>query len=153
MMIKQLTMAALVSAQLGIAAAPAAAADLGRAEEQRIGTFGGVTVRVPLDGSRRVHPVRAGLTLAPTLAARGSDGSATTRIGEGLELGYRSDAAAPGLSLAGRRLGAQQDEAEDEDEGNVSTVEKVALGAIGLVVLAAAAGTLWLVIATDDSSD
>lgn len=150
-MIKQLTLAALVSAQLGIAAAPAAAAELGRAEEQRIGTFGGVTVRVPLDGVRRDHPVRAGLTLAPALATTRSDGRSSTRIGEGLELGYRSDGAAIGLSLAGRRLGAQQDESREEDEGNVSTVEKVALGAIGLVVLAAAAGTLWLVLATDGS--
>ncbi len=150
-MIKQLTMAALVSAQLGIAAAPAAAADLGRAEEQRMGTFGGLTVRVPLDGSRRDHPVRAGLTLAPTLATRGSDGSSTTRIGEGLEFGYRSDAPI-GVSLAGRRLSAQQGE-EEEDDGNVSTGETIALIGIGVVVLAVAAGTLWLVIATDDSSD
>jgi hypothetical protein len=150
-MIKQLTMAALVSAQLGIAASPAAAAELGRAEEQRIGTFGGVTVRVPLDGSPRDRPVRAGLTLAPTLATRGSDGSASTRIGEGVELGYRSDAPLA-VSIAGRRLSVQDRDGEDED-GNVSTGETIALIGIGVVVLAVAAGTLWLVIATDDSSD
>ena len=149
-MIKQLTMAALVSAQLGLAA-PAAAADLARAEEQRMGTFGGLTVRVPLDGSRRDHPVRAGLTLAPTLATRGSDGSATTRIGEGLEVGYRSDAPFA-VSIAGRRLAAQEGEAEDDD-GNVSTGETIVLVAIGVVVLAAAAGTIWLATTLDDSSD
>ncbi len=149
-MIKQLTMAALVSAQLGLAA-PAAAADLARIEEQRMGTFGGLTVRVPLDASRRDHPVRAGLTVAPTLATRDSDGRSMTRIGEGLELGYRSDAPL-GVSIAGRRLSAQQGEEQDED-GNVSTGETVVLVAIGVIVLAAAAGTIWLATTLDDSSD
>ena len=149
-MIKHLTMAALVSAQLGLAA-PAAAADLARTEAQSIGTFGGVTVRVPLDGGRRDRTVRAGLTVAPTLATRDSEGRATTRIGEGLELGYRSDAPFA-VSIAGRRLGAQQDEADDDD-GNVSTGETIVLVAIGVVVLAAAAGTIWLATTLDDSSD
>jgi hypothetical protein len=149
-MIKQLTMAALVSAQLGISV-PAAAADLARAEEQRMGTFVGLTVRVPLDGSGRAPVVRAGLTVAPTLATRDSDGRATSRIGEGVELGYRSDAPFA-VSIAGRRLSAQQGEAEDED-GDVSTGETIALIGIGVIVLAAAAGTIWLATTLDDSSD
>ena len=147
-MIKQLTIAALLSAQLGVAAAPAAAAELARIEQQRMGAFGGVSLRVPLDSRSRDRQVRAGLALAPTLETRTVDGR-STRIGDGLEIGYRSDGPVA-VSLAGRRLGAQ-DDGEDED-GGLSTGEIVLIG-IGVVVVAAGVGTLLLVDALNDSSD
>ena len=108
---KKLAMAALLSAQLATAVQPAFAADFATAQETQAGAFGGFRLRVPLGGPR-TERVRAGLAFAPTRQTRGSDGSSQSRIGEGLEFGYRSGRplsfSLAGQDLNGRRFGAAQ---------------------------------------------
>lgn len=134
---KKPVIAALVAGQLFGFAPPAMAADLAGLQEQRAGAFGGLRLRVPLDGGPRQRQLRAGFALAPTLQSRAGDGAVRTRIGEGLELGF-SPNRAPALTLAGTRidrLGAPAGR-----RANVSTVGWIAIG-VGatLVVLTAAA--------------
>ncbi|MGQ0559703.1 MAG: hypothetical protein ACT4OE_08990 [Sphingosinicella sp.] len=130
---KRLMIAALVAGQLTLAAQPAMAAELieDRARQaQQTGAFGGVRLRVPLDGSGQA---RAGLALAPTL--HGHDG-ASVRFGEGLELSASRDRPLQ-LMLAGMplaRLGAAQAEEEDEDGDGPSTLGWIAIGAGALLV-------------------
>lgn len=112
--------AALVAGQLMSAAQPALAADLAATGEQRAGAFAGLRLSVPLDGAARERPVRLGLALAPTLRSRNGEGEIRTRIGEGMEFGYRSNRPLS-FSLAGRdlsRLGAAQG---DDSGGGVPT--------------------------------
>jgi len=97
---KKLMIAMLLAGQLSAAAAPAAAAELDRHAAPQMGAFGGLRVRLPLDGNVRQQRLRAGLTLAPTLHSRSSNGATRTRIGEGLELGL-TQGERPRLSLAG----------------------------------------------------
>lgn len=138
---KRMTIAALAAAQLLGAAGPASAADLVSAEETRAGAFGGLRISVPIDGVRRdVRPIRAGLTIAPTLQARNLQGETRTLIGQGFELGIAGRGPVT-LSLAGTRLdrlGAAQDETEDEDEGGISTLAIVGIGAAVLIGVVAA---------------
>jgi len=134
---RKLIIAALVSGQMFGFATPAMAADLVGLHEQRAGAFGGLRLRIPLDGSPRQRQVRAGFALAPTLQSRAGDGEVRTRIGEGLELSFSPDRPAA-LTLAGTRidrLGAPAGR-----RANVSTLGWVAIG-VGatLVVLTAAA--------------
>jgi hypothetical protein len=100
---KKLTIAALVAGQVLTAAAPASAADLVDRQEVRGGAFAGFRLRVPIGGNPRAERIRAGLTLAPTLSARGEDNAVRTRIGEGLEFGYRAGRPIS-FSIAGRDL-------------------------------------------------
>jgi hypothetical protein len=148
---KTIALAAFLAAQTLPFAQPAAAADLNLAQEPRPGAFGGVRVRVPLDGHPRQRQVRAGLTIAPTLHSRSADGSVRMRIGEGLELGLRGREPVR-LSIAGqdlRRLAAQQSGDEEDDDGGIPTGAWIAGG----IVLVALAGAAWLAIELDNSSD
>src|SRR5829696_2247266 len=97
---KKVMIAALLCGQLLTASAPAAAADLDRHANPQMGAFGGLRLRLPLDGNVQQRRVRAGLTLAPTLQSRSANGALRTRIGEGLELGLAAGER-PRLSLAG----------------------------------------------------
>lgn len=128
---KKLTIAALLAGQALTAAQPAFAAEYTAAPEQKAGAFAGFRLRLPLDGPQR-RQVRAGLAIAPTLAVRGGGGEIRTRIGEGLEYGYRTNRplsfSIAGADLNGRRLGA----AQGEESSN-------ALPRIGLAVLAVGA--------------
>lgn len=146
---KKVLIATLLAAQL--ASTPAFGAEIVEAESQRMGTFGGVRLRVPLGADPQAKGVRAGLTVAPTLHSQRADGTSRTRFGEGLELGVQ--AGRPALSLAGRpihRLGAAQDqdaesteEREDEEEnGGPSPLGWAAIGVgVGLVVVV---GAFWI---------
>src|SRR5215217_4249720 len=99
---KKLTIAALLAAQIA-AAMPAAAADLVDARSEtamRAGGFAGARIRVALDGAPRER-LRAGVTIAPTRHDGRSDGSASLRIGEGLEFGL-TERSAPTFSYAGQ---------------------------------------------------
>ena len=146
---KFLTIAAFVAAQIIPNAAPAFAAEFAQAQEQKAGVFGGVRVRVPLDGHRRNEGVRAGLTLAPTLHSRSQDGETRLRMGEGIELGV-SEREQLRLAIAGqdvRRLaGAAQDapESEEEDDDDDFTWGHAALILGGVIVVAV--GALYLVV-------
>ena len=72
-----LTMAALVAAQLLAAAQPARAAEFEPSAGQRMGAFGGVRVRLPLDGHSPtagcgpVSPLRRRCTAGPWMENRG----------------------------------------------------------------------------------
>ncbi|MGZ8350107.1 MAG: hypothetical protein ACXWUX_12280 [Allosphingosinicella sp.] len=142
---KKLTIAALLGAQLLPAAQPAFAADLMAAEATRTGAFGGLRIHVPLDRARRERrPIRAGLAIAPTVQSRNLQGETRSRIGEGLELGIAGRSPVT-LSLAGTRLdrlGAVQDEAEEEDGGGPGSVGWVAIGVAALAVVGA--GIIYL---------
>jgi hypothetical protein len=150
---KRLTIAALIGGQLLTVAPPAMAAGLTDGGNPQMGTFGGLRVRVPLDGHANRQPVRAGLTLAPTMHTRTPDGERRTLIGEGLELGFNGNRPLT-LSLAGtpvHRLGAAQNEpegqepqeAEEEEEGDgPSTLGWIAIGVGGLLVVTAGLGYL-----------
>jgi hypothetical protein len=147
---KKLMIAALVAGQVIPGAAAAQAAELAATEAPRTGAFGGLRVRLPLDGRPGERRLRAGLTLAPTLTDRAADGALRRRIGEGLELGI-SGRGPVRLSIAGqdlRRLGAAQGEAEDEDEGGgPSTIGWIAIGVGAVLVLTVGAIALCM----DDS--
>jgi hypothetical protein len=130
---------ALVGGQLAIAAQSALAAELADGRSQEMGAFGGVRLRVPLDGNVQQRRVRAGLTLAPVLHSRTANGQSRMRMGEGLELGVVGREPVR-LAIGGqdvRRLGAAQgDEDEDRDDGP-GTVGWIALGFAGLVLVGA----------------
>ena len=128
---RKMTIAALLAAQILGAAQPAFAADFASGQEQRVGGFAGFRLRIALDGPER-RQVRAGLALAPTLGIRDFRGATRSRIGEGVEFGYRSGRplalSIAGRELNGRRLGAAQDE-EHHD-----TVPRVALAVAGVAL-------------------
>jgi hypothetical protein len=112
-----------------------------------MGAFGGVRVRLPLDGDPRHRQLRAGLTVAPAIHSRTADGATRLRIGEGFEFGVRGREPAR-LSLAGqdvRRLGVQG----EEDDGGVPTWALVA----GAVVIVLGAGLLVFTEAMNASSE
>ena len=123
------TMAALVAAQLLATARPAFAAELNDGSSHQMGAFGGVRVRVPLDGDARQRPVRAGLTIAPTMLSRSANGEIRARIGEGLELGFNDDDRVR-LSLAGTPVArlAQGGTGPDGRRAGVSTIGWIAIG-------------------------
>jgi hypothetical protein len=152
---KKLAIGALLAAQILTAAEPAFAADFATGQELRGGAFGGLTLRVPLGGSPRQNRVRAGLTLAPTLSSRANDGEVRTRIGEGVEFGYRSGRplsfSLAGRDLPGRRLGAAQDNGDDDHHG-LSTGE-ILLIAGGVIVVTAGVVAVVFIDAIDDNSD
>jgi hypothetical protein len=143
---KRLMITALLAGQTAAAASPATAAELSEVRTREMGAFGGVRLRVPLDGRTGDRQIRAGLAVAPTLQVRDITGASRTRIGEGLELGFNGDDRLR-LSLAGEdvsRLGAAQDnENEDEEDdrgGGPSTLGWVAIG-VGAVLVTGAG--LW----------
>ena len=145
---KTLTMTALVAAQLLATAQPALAAELSDSRTQEMGAFGGVRLRVPLDGGAvGERRIRAGLTVAPTLHSRDLRGNSQVRTGEGLELGFNGDDRVR-LSLAGTPVSriAQGPAGPDGRRAGVSTIGWVAIG-IGVAAVAAAT---WFVIAIND---
>jgi hypothetical protein len=145
---KKLMIAALLAGQLLPAAAPAAAAELDRHTAPQMGAFGGLRLRLPLDGDRRDRQLQAGLAIAPTTHSRTADGETRLRIGDGLEFGVRGREPAR-LSLAGqdvRRLGVQ---GEEDEDGGVPTWALVAGG----VVLVLGAGLLVFDALMDASSE
>lgn len=151
---KRLTAATFVAAQLLGAAQPAFAADFAAGQEIRGGAFGGVQLRIPLGGTPRAQRVRAGLTLAPTLRSRAATGEVWTRIGEGLEFGYRSGRplsfSVAGRDLQPRRLGAAQD--NDDDHRGLSTGE-ILLIAGGVIVVTAGVVAVVFIDAINDNSE
>jgi hypothetical protein len=148
-LVKRLAIAALLGAQLLTASRPALAVELDSVRDQQTGAFGGLRVRLPLGGQARERQLRAGLTLAPTLASRLADGESRLRIGEGLELGLRGREPLR-LSLAGRdvaRLGARQ--AGDADDGGIPTGAWIAGG----IVLVTLAGVVFIGVALENADD
>jgi hypothetical protein len=152
-----LTMAAFVAAQIGIAAQPALAADLGDssgATASREGAFAGARLRIPLDGNG-AGKARAGLTIAPLVQSRRSDGSVRTRFGEGMELRL-SGAAEPELAIGGRSL-AQLTQGRAGPDGRklgLSTIGWVAIGVGVAAVTVLALGKLCAdgeICGTDDN--
>jgi hypothetical protein len=124
-------MAALIAAQLSLAAQPAFAADLGDDKgtvATRQGAFAGARLRLPLDGPR-ARKVQAGLTVAPIMRGRGGDGSVRTRFGEGMELRLAGEAK-PQLAFGGRSLAQLKEGAAGPDgrKHGISTIGWVAIG-------------------------
>lgn len=129
---KRLTMAALLAGQMLAAAPPALAAELTDGRTQEMGAFGGVRLRVPLDGgAAEQRQVRAGLAVAPTLRSRSASGETRTRIGEGLELGFNGDDRVR-LSLAGTPVShlARGPAGPDGRRLGVSTLGWIAIGTV-----------------------
>ena len=114
-----------------------------------MGAFGGVRVRVPLGGNPRQRQIRAGLTVAPTLQGAGMESQRPLRIGEGVELGFRSGRSddhfpVAGMDVRGSRLGAGQDqetEEEAEDEGGGGPAWWLIVGGVVVVALGLTAYT------------
>jgi hypothetical protein len=143
---KKLMIAALLLGQ-PMAGLPAVAADFDRDAVSDVGAFGGVRVRLPLDGDPRNRRLHAGLAFAPTIRSRTPEGETRLQIGQGLELaaGVRTPVR---LSLGGqdlRRLAAQS---ADED-GGIPTWAIVAGG----VVLVLGIGLLAFTEAMNASSE
>ena len=141
---KYVVMAALAAGQIAVAAQPAFAAELTDGQSQQIGAFGGVQVRVPLDGGAERRPIRAGLTIAPTLQTRNLSGETRTRIGEGLEVGLAGDAPVR-ISLAGTPVSqlARGPAGPDGQRLGVSDIGWIAIGA-GTVI--AGLGLAWIIL-------
>jgi hypothetical protein len=147
---RKIAVVVLLAGQLAATAPPAFAAELVEAEAQRIGTFGGVRLRMRLGGNSRDHGLHGGLSLAPTLHSQRGDGASHIRFGEGLELGVRSGHPVT-LSFAGTpvdRLGSAQDQSESEEreaEDERSGPSPLGWAAIGIGVgVALAVGGLWI---------
>ncbi|MGZ8312548.1 MAG: hypothetical protein ACXWUX_12285 [Allosphingosinicella sp.] len=136
---KRLMIAALLGGQLATVAQPALAAELDEVRTQQMGVFGGVRVRVPLDGAARQRPIRAGLTVAPALQSRGLQGDTRTRIGEGAELGIAGNEPVR-LSIAGTPVSrlARGGDGPDGPRAGVSDLGWVAIsvGVIAVTVVA-----------------
>ena len=133
---KRLVICALIASQIGLAAQPALAADLGDGSgtaATRQGAFAGARIRIPLGGEAD-GKVRAGLTVAPLVQRRGTDGTMRTRFGEGLELGFAGPEK-PGLLIGGRRLSqlAPGQEGPQGRKMGVSTLGWVGIG-VGVAV-------------------
>lgn len=146
---KKLIIASLAAAQTLSAAPPAFAAAPGALELRQMGAFAGLRLRVPLDAGPRQQQVRVGLAVAPAMLSRTAEGEARTRIGEGIELGFRGERSLA-LSVAGqdlRRVRAQA--AEGDDGGGVPTWALVAGG----VVLVLGGAYLWFSEAIDCDED
>jgi len=143
---KKWIIAAFLAGQIVTVAQPAPAADLDEAEQPHVGAFGGLRVRVLLGGDPRQRQVRGGLAIAPTLQGGNMHGERPLRIGEGVELGFRSgrslSLSVAGMDVRDPRLGVAQDEEEDGDDG-VSTVGWIAIGT-GVVVLALGGFYVWV---------
>ncbi len=144
---KTLTMATLVAAQLLTTAQPAVAAELSDSRTQEMGAFGGVRLRVPLDGRAGERRIRAGLALAPTLHSRDLRGNSRVRMGEGLELGLDGDDRVR-LSLAGTPV-SRLAQGQPGPEGRRAGISPVGWVAIGVGVVAIGVAT-WFVIAIND---
>jgi hypothetical protein len=148
---KRFAIACLVAAQATAAAQPALAADLIEHGTPQMGAFAGARLRMPL-GHHAHQRLRAGLTIAPTTHARGSDGALRTRFGEGLELGIAPDRPVE-LSFAGTRLDrfgvAPNGTAPGGARAGVSTLGWIAIGVGATIVVVAGAGYLWLEDALD----
>lgn len=144
---KILTIAALVAAQLVATAQPALAAELSDSCTQEMGAFGGVRLRLPLDGRVGEQRIRAGLAVAPTLHSRDLRGNSRMHIGEGLELGLNGDDRVR-LSLAGTPV-SRIAQGPAGPEGRRAGVSPIGWVAIGVGVAAVAAAT-WFVIAIND---
>ena len=144
---KKLMIATLLSGQLLTAAAPAVAAELERDAAPQMGAFGGVRLRVPLDGRAGERGVRAALTVAPTLHRSDLRGNSQMRMSEGLELGFNGDDRVR-LSLAGTPVSriAQGEAGPDGRRAGMSPIGWIAIGA-GVVLVAVAT---WFVIAIND---
>jgi len=141
--VKKLMIATLVSAQLGCVASPAMAAELGSAQDQRPGAFGGLRLRLPLDGPRRNQRLRAGLTLAPTLRIQDADGASRLRFGEGLEFGISGREPAR-LSLGGVPVNqlARGPAGPDGRRMGVSTLGWIGIGVGAAVIIVVGAAAL-----------
>ena len=147
---KHLTIAALLGAQLAVAAQPALAADLTETRTHHPGAFAGLRVHVPLDGNTRQRQIRAGLTVAPTLHSRTAGGESRLRIGEGVELGVNGSGPVR-FSLAGTPVNrlAPGGTGPDGQRLGVSTLGWIAIGVGAAVVIGLGAGYLWLEDALD----
>ena len=140
---KRLMLTALVAGQLMASTQPAMAAELADGQTQQIGGFGGVRVRIPLDGGAQ-RQVRAGLTIAPALQTRDLSGESRTRIGEGLELGLTGDEPLR-LSVAGTPVSqlARGPVGPDGQRVGVSDLGWIAIGA-GVVIAGVGLAALFL---------
>ena len=142
---KSLAIAALIAAELVVAAQPAMAAELGDAQSvssQRQGAFAGARVRIPLGGSGE-RKARAGFAVAPIVAGRQADGSVRTRFGEGVEYGFAGGSKTE-LSFGGRPL-AQLARGRNGPEGRkmgVSTLGWVGIG-LGVVAVIFVTAIVW----------
>ncbi|HTU11404.1 MAG TPA: hypothetical protein VMG08_10965 [Allosphingosinicella sp.] len=149
---KTILIAALIAGQVIGGVGPASAQGFAPVRDVETGAFGGVRLRIPFGGSG-AEPVRAGLAFAPTARADYQDGRVRTRIGEGLEFGYRTDRPLS-FSLAGRdfsayRLNAGQGDGESGRSGGVPTWVIVTGG----VVLALGVAYLVFEDAMNDASE
>ena len=146
---RKLVIAALLAGQFPFGVQAAAATGPAGAHEPRMGAFGGLRVRIPLDGDVRQRQVRAGLAVAPTLQTRSLQGESRTGIAEGIELSFR--AGGPGsLSIGGTPVSqlAQGREGPDGRRLGLSPLGWVAIGA-GAVAVGVAAW-FYFTLADDD---
>jgi hypothetical protein len=151
---KPLLIASLVLAQ----AAPATAASLHDEPtlgQQRIGTFAGARLRVPLGGERS-GKVSAGLGIAGVSQSRAADGATALRFSEGVQLGYSADRKL-GLTIAGKPLkakssAAQNEEGQDADDDGISTLGWVGIVAGGALIIGGI-GLALFIDAMNDASE
>ena len=132
---------ALVAALVG---QPALAAELGATPDRDLGYFGGVRLRLALDGPRG-EPLRAGLAVAPMMQTRSMQGEVRTRIGEGVELGV-SGAEPLRFSIAGTPI-SRLVPGPNGPDGNRQRVSSLGWVGIGVGAVAVTLGITYLVCA------
>jgi hypothetical protein len=152
---KALTIAALLTAQAGLASQPAFAASTGlRDPDQReAGTFAGARFRIPFGGKVAGNP-NFGIGIAGMTRDRASDGAVRLRFSEGVQLGNSIDGKMA-LSIGGRQLDRRLTAAPDEDgkkDGGISTLGIVGI-VVGGVLVIGGVGLALLVDAMNDASE
>lgn len=150
---RKLLIAALVAGQVPGAAAPAFSQGFAPVRETETGAFAGLRVRLAFGGTEP-QPLRAGLAFAPTTRADYQDGRVRTRIGEGMEFGYRTSRPVS-LSVAGRDLSSfRLNAVQDQDErGRGGSTGRTLLIVGGVLVVAVGVGALVLFDAMEDASE
>ena len=145
--VKRTVIAALVAAQL-VAGQPAFAQEVGNGPQTRVGMFAGVSVSVPIGGSRdRAEASRASFGIAPTARSERIDGASRTVIGEGLQLSLTPNRPIE-LNLAGTRLDRFRltpgVEAPGGPRNGVSTLGWIAIGVGATAVILVTAAAICL---------
>jgi len=133
-------------------ASPPLVSDLSTTQQPEVGAFAGLRLRLPLGGPPRERQVRAVVTVAPTLHSFDDDRAVRARIGEGFQIGYRSDGqrtfSLAGYDFARNRVGAAQN-ADDKSDGGIPTWAIV----VGGITAAVGVGALVFFDALEDASD
>lgn len=146
---KMIGIIALVMTQ-SLLAGPASAEPAYAPGAAQVGAFGGLRLRIPLDGETGDRRARLALALAPVAQVRERSGMSRSGLGDGLELAV-GDRGALRLSLAGEPIERLAARARADGDGSGSGTRTILI--VGGVAVALGVGALLFWDAWDDASE